>query len=277
MLTTTLDGLWVLNVLSGIEVLAPELGLRPHLPSVELPAMALEHPVTEELRAAGVIAAAGAVDETIVEWLTVLSRRDVAVLLDVHTPVGQIPPERILLARFAQWWVSLERSGTQVRISGAGTATTEQSAALLINCQIERLCGQMPPAPLKPVTLDSAELLSSVRDPASLRSFLRDQKFASDQIATLTLAADGTRCARASIVAIQSGTVDGPARSHIDPGAVTIIDTPHGRLVSEQVRRDGKSWMVVGPGSPTNIASAVRSMLRNLPAQQQWYSYRKVV
>ena len=35
MLTTTVDGLWVLQVLSGIEVMAPELGLRPHLPSVE--------------------------------------------------------------------------------------------------------------------------------------------------------------------------------------------------------------------------------------------------
>ena len=34
-LTTTLDGLWVLQVLSGIESLAPELGLRPVLPSAE--------------------------------------------------------------------------------------------------------------------------------------------------------------------------------------------------------------------------------------------------
>jgi hypothetical protein len=47
--------------------------------------------------------------------------------------------------------------------------------------------------------------------------------------------------------------------------------------VSEQVRREGKFWMVVGPGSPNNIASSVRSMLRNLPAQQQWHTYRKVV
>ena len=37
MLTTTIDGLWVLQVLTGIEVLAPEMGLRPILPSVETP------------------------------------------------------------------------------------------------------------------------------------------------------------------------------------------------------------------------------------------------
>ena len=35
MLTTTIDGLWVLQILAGIEVLAPELGLRPILPSFE--------------------------------------------------------------------------------------------------------------------------------------------------------------------------------------------------------------------------------------------------
>ncbi|HOB50942.1 MAG TPA: ESX secretion-associated protein EspG, partial [Mycobacterium sp.] len=37
MLTTSIDGLWVLQVLTGIEVVAPELGLRPHLPSIEKP------------------------------------------------------------------------------------------------------------------------------------------------------------------------------------------------------------------------------------------------
>lgn len=48
-----LEGLWVLQVLTGIEVTAPEMGLRPHLPSVEPKHKALAHPVTAELRAAG--------------------------------------------------------------------------------------------------------------------------------------------------------------------------------------------------------------------------------
>ena len=55
MLTTTIDGLWVLQVLTGLEALAPELGLRPILPSVETAQTALAHPVTADLRAAGVI------------------------------------------------------------------------------------------------------------------------------------------------------------------------------------------------------------------------------
>ena len=86
MLTTTIDGLWVLQILAGIEVLAPELGLRPILPSFETAHKALAHPIAAELRAAGVIDEAGTVDSVVVEWMTVLSRRDVALLIQVRNP-----------------------------------------------------------------------------------------------------------------------------------------------------------------------------------------------
>lgn len=277
MLTTTVDGLWVLQVLSGIEVLAPELGLRPHLPSVENERMALAHPIAAELRAAGVITDGDEVDGPVLEWLTVLSRRDVALLVYAQTPTHGSEPERVLLARFAQWWVAFERSGIAIRISSVGTATSESSAGVLINSQIERLCGEMKPVSMRPVTLDVAELLGAVRDRTSLRTFLLDKRLDGDQIATLTLAADTERSAQASVVAIQSGVADGPARSHIDRGAVTIIDTPHGRLLSEHVSRSGKSWMIVSPGSSGNIANAVQKLVRRLPAEDEWYSHRKVV
>lgn len=277
MLTTTVDGLWVLQVLSGIEVLAPELGLRPHLPSVETAEMALAHPIAEELRAAGAITEAGGVDGAVLEWLTVLSRRDVALLVYAQTPTQQTEPERVLLARFAQWWVALERNGIVVRLSGVGTASSEGAAGMLISSEIDRLCGAMKPAALRPVTFDVAELLAAVNDRASLRAFLLDQRIDSDQMGTLTMAADTERSAQASVVAIQSGMSAGPARSHIDQGAVTIIDTPNGRLVSEHVSRSGKSWMIISPGSAANIASAVLKMVRRLPAEDEWYSHRKVV
>jgi hypothetical protein len=277
MLTTTLDGLWVLQVLTGIEVLAPELGLRPHLPSVETPQAALAHPSAAELQAAGVIDAAGVVDQTVLEWLTVLTRRDVALLMYAQTPAGATEPERALLARFAQWWVTLERTGPVVRLSGVGTATSEQTAGLLITSEIDRLYGQLAPAPLKPVTLDVVELLGAVRASGNLRSFLVQQGFDSDQVSLLMLATDSERSAQASVVAIQSGVAGGPARNHIESSAVTVIDTPQGRLVSEHVKRGGRLWMIVSPGGRGNIASAVLTMLRSLPAHDDWFSYRKVV
>ena len=123
MLTTTVDGLWVLQILTGIETLAPELGLRSIRPSVETRDAALAHKVAADLRRAGVIDEAGKVDGNVVEWLTVLSRRDIALLINVRTPDNGTALTGALLGRFAEWWVIMERSEELIRIGGAGTST----------------------------------------------------------------------------------------------------------------------------------------------------------
>ena len=276
MLTTTLDGLWVLQVLAGIEVLSPEVGLRPHLPSCETRSMALDHPVAAELRAVGAITDEAAVDPAVLDWLTVLSRREVALMLLFGTPGAQVGP-RVLLARFAQWWVVLERSGSVVSLTGVGTATTEHCAAELINTQIDRLCGDVAPARLQPVTLDAAELVSGIRGSRGLRTLLADCGLDGGQINTLMSAADTECSARISIVAIQSGVAGAPARTFVDSGAVTIIDTPQGRLLCEHIVREGRSWMIVAPGTAGGIAAAVAQLVRRLPADNDWYSQRRAV
>ena len=35
--------------------------------------------------------------------------------------------------------------------------------------------------------------------------------------------------------------------------------------------------MIIAPGTSTNIATAVNRMMRRLPANEEWHSYRKVV
>ena len=280
MLTTTVDGLWALQVLTGIEVVAPELGLRPHLPSVEPKRLALEHPVTAELRAVGVLDAAHEVDRTVVEWLTVLSRRDVALLMQFGMPgeASAREPARVLLARFAQWWVAMERSEDLVRISGAGTSATEATADAALNAQIERLCGTNAPAPMRPATLDADAMRVAATSRDALRTFLDGQQLEVEQVRMLALAADPDRSAQATIVAIQSGVETGrPTRAHVGPSVVTIIDTPEGRLLAEHTYSGGKKWMILGPGSKSNVAAALNHLLRRLPADREWYSYRKVV
>lgn len=266
MLTTTLDGLWVLQVLSGIEVLAPELGLRPHLPSIETKQAALDQPISWELLDAGAIDSAGVVDTAVLEWLTVLSRRDVALLVHRNGP-------RALLARFAQWWVVLERSADLVRLSGVSTATSEQSAGTAICDQIHLVCGEEAAAAMQPVSINADAMLRAVRDVETMRKFLRQQRFDAEQIRMLTLASDAGQSDQTSIVAIQSGA----GRPHIQPGALTIIDTPDGRLLTEHVDRDGTTWMLVGPGSNDALAAGVQNLMRRLPSHQAWYSHRKVV
>jgi EspG family len=276
-LTTTVDGLWVLQVLTGIEVIAPELGLRPHLPSVESKRQALDHPMAGELRAAGVIGESGEVDAVVVEWLTVLSRRDIALCLHFRIP-GEDSPARVLLARFAQWWVALERAAEIVRISGAGIAATEDAAGAALNAQLERLCGANAPAPLRPVTVDVDALRAAATSAESLRAFLDGQGLEPDQLQLLTHAVDPQRSAQAAIVAVQSGVDTGrPTRTHVERSAVTIIDTAQGRLICQQVTSADKEWMIIAPGTMRNIAAAINQLVRRLPADEEWYSYRKVV
>jgi EspG family len=277
-LTTTIDGLWVLQVLTGIEVLAPELGLRPILPSIETPQMALAHPIAAELRNVGVIDEAGAVDSTVTEWLTVLARRDVALLIHLAVPGGGDMPTRALLGRFSQWWVVLERSEDLVRISGAGTSSTESAASGIINAQIERMCGTLDAAPLQPVTVDIDKVMVGVNGQEMLRQQLLRERLDGDQLQILMMAADMQRSARAFIVAIQSGVDSGqPTRKYFEESVVTIADTPEGRLIGEHFVSDGKRWMIIAPGTGSSIASAVNRMMRRLPANEEWYSYRKIV
>lgn len=275
MLTTTLDGLWALQVLSGHEVLAPELGLRPYLPSAESRHDALSHPVSAELNAAGLIAADGSVDDVVLEWLSVLSRREVGLSIRVQTPHAN-EPEMILVARRGQWWVALGRHGRMIKMTGVGIAATETASCSLITSLIEQTCGRLRPASLRPVTLDIGQLLTGVHDSESLRNLLIRQGLDAEQIRTLVLAADPRMSAHASFAALQTAIPGGPAGSLAAPASFSIIDTTEGRLVSEQVEKDGKLWMIVGPGSQTSIASAAQAILRSLSAGQAWHQTRKV-
>jgi hypothetical protein len=278
MLTTTVDGLWVLQILTGIETLAPELGLRSIRPKFETRYEALAHPVAADLRAAGVLDAADNVDRSVVEWLTVLSRRDIALLISVRTPDTADKPSGALLARFAEWWVVVERSEDLIRIGGAGTSTAEGTANAVIRTQIERLCGTNTPARLRPVTLDANALAQKATNRQALEVFLASQRLDADQLQILKMAADTERSAQASIVALQSGlAIAGPSRTHVEQSAVTIIDTPEGRIIAEHEPSGGRSWMILAPGTASNIATAVNRMMRRLPASDEWFSYRKVV
>jgi len=106
-------------------------------------------------------------------------------------------------------------------------------------------------------------MLHTVTDDASLQRFLTDQGSDCEQVATLVSAADSTSSAHASFVALKSTYSSPASRSLAESGAVTVIDTPSGRLVCEHVIRDGRHWMIVSPGSTGDIASAVLKMIHS--------------
>lgn len=279
MLTTSLDGLWVLQAAAGVEQLCPELGLRPLLPRLDTKELAMQHPIAEELISIGAMDADGSVNAMIREWMTVIARRDVALMVLIGSPGGEPGfGSRISLCRFAQWWVTLERYGDQVRLSPAGMAHDESGAGDLVVGQIEKLCGVAEAAALRPVTLPTDELLASVRDRASLRQFLTGQRLDVDQRKLLMAAADTEQSSQANIVAIQAGAgPDHQARLAFGECAVTIADTPSGRLCIENVYSGGHRYQSVAPGTRKTIGEAIVKLIRRLPAGEDWYSYRRVV
>lgn len=136
MLTTTVDGLWVLQAVTGVEQTCPELGLRPLLPRLDTAERALRHPVAAELMAVGALDQAGNADPMVREWLTVLLRRDLGLLVTIGVPGGE--PTRAAICRFATWWVVLERHGNLVRLYPAGTASDEAGAGeLVVGCRLD--------------------------------------------------------------------------------------------------------------------------------------------
>jgi len=148
----------------------------------------------------------------------------------------------------------------------------------VIRAQIERLCGTSSPARLRPVTLDAGALHEKATSRQALDAFLASQRLDPDQVQILKMAADPERSAQASIVALQSGlAIAGPSRTHVEQTAVTIIDTPEGRIVAEHEPSGGRIWMILAPGTASNISTAVNQMMRRLPANEEWFSYRKVV
>lgn len=276
MLTTTVDGLWVLQVLTGCEVVAPELGLRPHLPRVESKDLAHAHPMAVELRRAGALSDDGGVDDVIAEWLAVLARRELGLILYREQHDSGIG-ERQLLARFARWWVSLRRYGATVEISGAGTAETEESAASLIGSYLQRHWGVSDPADFRPLTLPADRLIDVVRRGGSPQDALSGLNLDNEQASMLTLAADRAQSTQASVTAVQSGGGSRAQGCAMGAGGVTVIDTPRGRVLAEHLTHDGSSWLLLGPGSHHSVIDAVVRMLRRLPPPETWHSYRKVV
>ncbi|ORW18452.1 secretion protein EspG [Mycolicibacter nonchromogenicus] len=282
MLTTTLDGLWVLQAVTGIETLCPELGLRPLLPRLDTAERALRHPIAEELTEIGVLDDQCEVDPMVREWLTVIMRRDIALMLNLHFP-GRPSGDpqfmtRVSISRFASWWVVLERHDQEVRLYPAGSASDPGAAGDLVVGQIERLCGVTDAAQLRPVTLDTKQLLERVHDQDSLRQYLTAQRLDVDQQQVVALAADPELSGQANVVAIQPGA--GPeelARMAIADTAVLISDTPSGRVCVENVDTGGRRYQIISPGTRGNVADAILRLIARLPAGADWHSHRRVV
>lgn len=274
-LTTTLDGLWALQVFAGIERVCPELGLRPHDRRCETARLASSLDVVSELVNEKAITAHGdgfLVDKPIVNWLTVLSRREVALMVLIQQPGGNTDlPERVVLARRGQWWVSMAiYSNAAVAIKPMGIATTHADAATLIRRELDAICGVHEPAKFRPITVATTGLRACKHERDVERLVIAAGADIDQLRAGLALSRSG-HSAQASICAFQQGQNTVPTVSNF---FVTIADTDLGRMMVKNVVSGGQQWTILAPGVSAYINSAVIELLKSLPANEDWYNTR---
>lgn len=276
--TATLDGLWAIQVVAGVERVCPELGLRPHDPRSETVEVARTLPVFGELIEQGAVfdtVDGWQVDKPIFEWLTVLSRREVALIVLMHQPGDSSDlPVRVVLARFGRWWVSMSLYDNHtVRIRPMGTARTNDDAAGLVFREIENLCGAAESASSFEPIVVSTERLRACRSVDAVKKMMINEGASADQLRAGMMLSSADECAMASIVALQQGQKLEP---EVTDHVVTLADTADGRMVIKNIDRGGKRWTVLAPGATRVITSALAELLATLPAGEEWHNARNV-
>lgn len=280
MLTTSVDGVWALQVFTGIETLCPQMKLRPHFPQAdtEKPAVAMRHPVFEELQAQGAVIidddGTPKVDDYVHQWLNVISRRDMGLVILITQPEGGELPERVMFSRFRQWWVSMAiYDNGAVSIKPMGTAMSQESAAALVTRELLMIVQAGDPATsFEPLTVPTDSLRALKENPGGMERLLIDQGATVEQLRAGLILADARKSAQCSIVALQSGQ-SAPA---ITDSVVTIGDTPEGRMMVKIVTRNHRRWSVLSPATESLITAAIVEVLNSLPSGEDWFSVRNM-
>jgi EspG family len=279
-LTTTPNGVWVLQALLGVETLPVALRLRPFIPSLYDESMIVDTtagpvPVAQtaeyaSLVAAGVIDASGAVDDTVRDWMTVLSRAERQVVLTIRRPdpatVGDVSPtvqERVLVVcRHRRWLTMAARDGDEVVIDAVGESERpDQQAELICNVMLPAF-GDADPADIEGVNV-LAELMYSTLNNAAphghdvLASALARLGLAPPLTEVLTAAARFDESAMAVVSVIDTGVT-----TRVHPRVLTVADTAYGRVsITTSAAADGKEWMTIWPATVAGLRDELATLL----------------
>ncbi len=179
MLTTSVEGLWVLQALLGVESMPVALHLKPFIPSAHgslivetdtgtapLAQTAQYH----DLLAAGVIDKAGRVDEVVRDWMKVLGRPDREVVLVIRRPSGQdtgggapTVSERVMVVCLHRRWMAMAaRDGREIVIGGVGEAQDPDRQIELMCAVLVPAFGESAPADIDGVNVQMDALLAAM-------------------------------------------------------------------------------------------------------------------
>ena len=279
-LTTTPNGVWVLQALLGVETLPVALRLRPFIPSlyddsVVVATTAGPVPVAQtaehaSLVAAGVIDAAGAVDGTVRDWMTVLSRAERQVVMAIRGPdpatVGDASPtvqERVLVVcRHRRWLAMAARDGDEVVFDAVGESEhPDQQVELICNAMLPAF-GDADPADIEGVNVPAELMYTTLNNAAPhghdvLVPALARLGLAPPLPEVLTAAARFDESAMAVVSLIDTGV-----STTVHPRVLTVADTAYGRVsITTSASADGKEWLTIWPATLAGLRDELTTLL----------------
>ena len=278
MLTTSTECVWVLQALLGVESMPVALRLKPFIPSAhgDLIVETTEgrQPISrtaqyDSLLQAGVIDAAGQVDEVVRDWMTVLSRPDREVVLVIRRPdqpatetAGPTVHERVMVVcRHDRWLAMAARDGEEMVIGGVGE-TAEPARQVDAICQmLVPAFGEHPPADIEginvPKDLVQAAIDSAAAGPEGLAAALLRAGLGPWEVEVVAAAARLDDSA-AAVVAI----IDHGEEMLVHKRVLTVADTEFGRIsFSTTTGADGKEWMSIWPTTPSGLREDLADLL----------------
>lgn len=278
MLTTSTDGVWILQALTGAERMPTPLRLKPFIPSahgdliVETTAGKLPVQQTRQyhdLVEAGVIDAAGSVDGTVLDWMTVISKAEREVMLTIRRPdqpatdaTGATVHERVLVVcRYQRWLAMAARDGDEMVIGGVGEADDpHQQIEAICNMLIPAL-GDAPPADIDGINLPRNVIQhaveSSAGDPQAIAAALRHAGLGPWEVEVMLAATDRARSAMGVVAVLDHG-----AALRVHPQVLTVADSDYGRIsLTATTGADGTEWLSIWPATPTSLRRDLGALL----------------
>jgi EspG family len=279
MLTTSVECVWALQALLGVESMPVALRLKPFIPSAHgdliVETTAGRQPLSQtaqydSLVQAGVINAAGQVDDVVRDWMTVLSRPDREVVLVIRRPdapatetTGPTVHERVMVVcRHERWLAMAARDGDEMVIGGV--AETDDPAK-----QIDAICrmlvpafGEHPPADIEGINVpkDLVELAMDAAEPAGPRRVAEALRIAGVgpwEVEVVSAAARLDDSASAVVAIIDHGE-----QMHAHPRVLTVADTEYGRIsFITTTGADGNEWLSIWPTTPAGLQKDLADLL----------------
>ncbi len=283
MLQTSVQGIWVLQALVGVESMPVSLHLKPFIPSahgdliVETTAgrRPLAHTAQyQSLVAAGVIDERGQVDPVVRDWMTVLGRPDREVVLTIRRPdqpgtetTGPTVAERtMVISRHRRFLAMAARDGDDMVIGGVGEAEETDR-------QIEHMCrmlvpafGEHPPADIEGFNVPKDLLTSAVdaaagKGPEAMAAALRSLGLGPWEVEVLA-AATGLDSSAMAVVVILDHDRSARAGLRPHPRVLTVADTEYGRIsLSTTTAADGREWVSIWPTTPGGLRDDLANLL----------------